>query len=323
MQVLGIQGSPRRGNTHTLLSVFLDKCKKFGANTHMLNVTDLNISPCKECGTCEKRDFCAIKDDMQIVYSLIRESDVVVMATPVFFYAPTAQIKALIDRTQALWSRKYVHKLLDPGANWRKGVVISVGATKGKNLFEPILLVAKYFFDAIGANFVDKDALLFRGVEKTGDIEKHPTAIKEAERLAEVIMEPFLKRKKVLFVCKENAYRSQMAYGFARYYWGDKLDVTSAGTEPADHINPMMKEVMKEKGLDMLYYRPKKLDDVLDKETFDIMITMGCEDRCVNIAGVKKIDLDIDDPSSKPIEFMRVVRDRIETFVKTFDCDSI
>ncbi len=323
MLVLGLQGSPRKGNTYRLLSAFLNKCEMLGAKTVMLNVTKMNISGCQECGTCGRKGYCPIDDDMQSVFFLLREADVVVLATPVFFYGPTAQLKSLIDRTQTLWSKKYVFKLKDPGSKWRKGIVLSVGATKGKNLFDPILLIAKYFFDAIGANFSEQDVLLLRKIEGPKDIERHPTALKEAEELAEKTILSFVKRKKILFACRENACRSQMAYGFARYLLGDRLDVMSAGTDPAQEVNPLMKEVMAEKSIDMSYIKPQRLEDVLKQEKIDALFTMGCDDQCVTIPGVKKIDLNFQDPSKGSIDLMRRVRDEIENFVKTFDFDSI
>ena len=137
MFVLGLQGSPRlKGNTSLLVSAFLERAEGLGARTLRVDVARKKISPCQECGTCEREGFCPIDDDMQEMYFLLWEADIIVMGTPVFFYGPTAQLKALIDRSQALWARKYVHKIADPGRKWRRGCVLSVGATKGKNLFE-------------------------------------------------------------------------------------------------------------------------------------------------------------------------------------------
>jgi len=118
------------------------------------------------------------------------------MATPVFFYGPTAQMKALIDRSQAFWSRKYVHNLIDPGRKWRLGFLLSIGATKGKNLFEGIILTTKYFFDAVGASF--DGSLTYKQIEGPGDITKHPTALADAKKKARTLVTPLLNRKKIL-----------------------------------------------------------------------------------------------------------------------------
>jgi len=210
MFVLGLQGSPRtKGNTSILLSTFLEEAQRIGAFTQRLDVARMNISPCLECGTCDEEGFCPVDDDMEQVYPMLRQADIIVMATPIFFYGATAQLKALIDRSQALWSRKYVHKLVDPGRRWRRGFLLSLGATKGKNLFDGVTLTAKYFFDAVGASF--DGSLTYRQIENAGEIAKHPSALKDAREKAGEIATPFLKRKKLLFVCTENACRSQMA----------------------------------------------------------------------------------------------------------------
>ncbi|MCP4681980.1 MAG: flavin reductase [Desulfobacterales bacterium] len=251
---------------------------------------------------------------MQKVFFLLRRADIIVMATPVFFYGPTAQLKALIDRAQTLWSRKYVHKLVDPGEKWRCGFFISVGATKGKDLFEGISLTAKYFFDAVGAKF--EGNLTYPKIEAPEDIEKHPTAFDDAKGKAKSLVAPFLDRKRVLFLCTENACRSQMAGAFAGHYAGDRLDVDSAGSSPANEINPVMEDAMKEKGIDMAYRKPKSLEDVAKDWVPDIIVSMGCGDVCPMFPGVETIAWDLPDPAGKPIEFMCGVRDDIEKRVK-------
>jgi arsenate reductase len=315
MFVLGLQGSPRRnGNTSILLSTFLTECEGLGAHTHYLDVPRKKISPCVECGSCEREGFCAIKDDMQQVYPLLRKADVVVMATPVFFYGPTAQMKALIDRSQALWARRYVYKLTDPGQKWRRGALIAVGATKGKNLFEGLSLTAKYFFDAVGASL---DAVLtFKQVEGAKDIEGHPTALAETKEKARGLVTPLMNRKKILFVCTENACRSQMASAFTRYHAGDRFDVESAGSAPAPEINPVMEAAMREKGIDMAYRKPQSFEETADLFKPDRIISMGCEEACPFFPGVPQETWDLPDPSGKPIAFMRQVRDDIEEKVR-------
>ncbi|MCK4722818.1 MAG: flavodoxin family protein, partial [Dehalococcoidia bacterium] len=90
------------------------------------------------------------------------------------------QVKALIDRCQALWARRYVLKQGPPDSG-RKGAFIAVGATRGEKLFDGSILTVKYFFQAIGVEYVDE--LLVWGVDKKGEIKKHPTAITEAFKL--------------------------------------------------------------------------------------------------------------------------------------------
>jgi multimeric flavodoxin WrbA len=97
-----------------------------------------------------------------------------------FFYGITAQVKALIDRCQALWARRYVLKQSPPNSA-RRGAFIAVGATKGKQLFYGSILTVKYFFQAIGVNYAEE--LLVRGVDDRGAIKEHPTALSDAFEL--------------------------------------------------------------------------------------------------------------------------------------------
>ena len=127
MLVLGLMGSPRlKGNTQYLLSAFMEEARKFGARTHIVAVCRKKIEPCREYTVCERKGFCPIADDMGEIYALMREAEIVVVATPIFFYNTTAQLKALIDRSQTLWARRYRLKLVDPLSTTRRGVLLAV-----------------------------------------------------------------------------------------------------------------------------------------------------------------------------------------------------
>ncbi|MFO7666413.1 MAG: NAD(P)H-dependent oxidoreductase [Desulfobacterales bacterium] len=311
MLVLGIMGSPRKkGNTDFLLSSFMKEIEKKGIRTHVIEIAKKNIMPCMEYSVCEKKGTCPIDDDMNEIYSLLREADIIVLATPIFFYNTPAQTKALIDRSQTLWARKYRLKLTDPGRKNRRGFLLALGATKGANLFEGMKLTAKYFFDAVGAGF--EGSLTYRRIEKRGDMEAHPTAADEVREAAGNILRPYLARKKILFACRENACRSQMASAFAGYIAGDRIDALNGGSTPVDAVNPLMVEVMQEKGIDMAFRRPKSIEQVISKEKPDVIITMGCGEECPFVPGAKTENWDLPDPAGKSIEFMRKVRDEIE-----------
>lgn len=181
MRVLGLFGSPRRGgNTELLLEEALKGAESEGAEVERIYLPDYTITPCKECHGCDQTGSCVILDDMQKIYPKLLEADVIILASPIFFYGVTAWAKALIDRSQALWARKYLLK--DPSlgkeGKKRKGFLISVGATKGQKVFEGAILTAKYFFDVLNAEYVGD--LLFKGVEAKGDILKHPGALHQA-----------------------------------------------------------------------------------------------------------------------------------------------
>jgi len=316
MLVLGIQGSPRKnGNTNLLLSSFINEAKNLGAHTLSFNINKKKIIPCDGGRNCEKSGKCFISDDMNPeLYSLLWEAEVIVMATPIFFYTVPAQLKSLIDRSQALWSRKYMLKLDDPGRKWRHGFMLAQGATKGKNLFTGINLTARYFFDAIGANY--DGSLEYLNIEDSGDIVKHPSAIMDAKEKAGEIIKPLLNRKKILFVCRENACRSQISAAFTQIHAGDKLIVMSGGNAPANEINIIMKDVMAENGIDMAFRKPQSIDDATLYSKPDIIITMGCEVSCPVFPGAELIQWDLPDPAGKPKEFMRNLRDKIEGKVK-------
>lgn len=315
MFVLGLQGSPRKkGNTHILLSSLLKEFERLGVQTGYVDVPRKKISPCIECGTCEKEGLCPIQDDMQEVYPLLRRADVVVLATPVFFYGPTAQLKALIDRSQALWARRYVHKLVDPKRGVRRGVVIALGATKGKDLFLGVDLTAKYFFDAIGAEF--DGSLVYREIESPGDIKEHPTALGDVEKKAGDLVSLREGKKKVLFLCTENACRSQMAGAFAQYHGGEGFEVESGGSEPAPQVDPVMQDVMEERGIDMAFRRPKTIEEALENMAPEMIVAMGCGEACPFVPGAETVEWDLPDPAGKPADFMREIRDEIEKRVQ-------
>jgi arsenate reductase len=312
MLVLGLQGSPRKkGNTAFLLSAFLKAVEKCGAITHTIEVCSKNIKPCMEYTTCEKTGFCPIKDDMDPeIYAMLRQADIIVTATPVFFYSAPAQLKALIDRCQTLWARKYRLGLTDPGRKWRKGFLLALGATRGKNLFEGLHLTMKYFYDAVGASF--SGSLTYRQIENLGDMKKHPTVLEDIKAEVEKLVVPLTARKKVLFACRENAGRSQMASAFARQLAGDRLDVFHAGSQPAQHLNPVMVEAMAEKGIDMAFRKTNSLNDLLDTVTPDMIVTMGCGEACPFIPGVIRQDWDLPDPAGQSLDVTRKIRDEIE-----------
>ena len=180
MKVLGIMGSPRiKGNTDLLLDEALKGARSQQAEIGKIVVDKLKITPCREYYGCLKDGDCVIRDDMDGIYPKLLEADGIIVASPIFFYGLTAQLKVLIDRCQALWARRYVLKNLPDSA--RKGAFIAVGATRGKQLFDGSRLTVKYFFQAFGVEYVDE--LLIRGVDKRGEIKEHPTALSDAFEL--------------------------------------------------------------------------------------------------------------------------------------------
>jgi len=123
--------------------------------------------------------------------------------------------------------------------------------------------------------------------------------------------------KKILFVCVENAGRSQMAEAFAKAYGTTKIEAASAGTMPSNEVNPIVVRVMQEKGIDLSVNKPKLITNQMVQEA-EMMIVMGCsaEGFCPAPLLNKVVDWGIEDPKGKPIEKVREIRDEIERKVK-------
>ncbi len=182
MNLLGIMGSPRKGgNSDLLLDQALLGAEDAGANAEKINLMDLKIVPCLEIYACLKNGECSIKDDMRGLYQRLIDCERLILAAPIFFYGVPATAKAFIDRCQAIWVRKHVLKKPFPSEGNRKGAFISVGATKGKRLFEGSVIMMKYFFEAL--DMVYADDLLVRGVDQKGEIRAHEVTLKEAYEL--------------------------------------------------------------------------------------------------------------------------------------------
>lgn len=122
-------------------------------------------------------------------------------------------------------------------------------------------------------------------------------------------------RPSVLFVCVHNAGRSQMAAGWLRHLAGGGVEVRSAGSEPADQINPVAVEAMREVGIDITAEHPKQLDCATAQES-DVIVTMGCGDACPVFPGKRYEDWQLTDPAGQPIEVVRAVRDDIRARVE-------
>lgn len=185
MKVVGIGGSPRiDGNTDILLKKCIEGIVSAGAEAEIIYVRDLKISPCLECHSCNSSGCCAVRDDMQSVYSKFEETDRIIIASPIFFYGVPSGLKTVIDRCQCFWARKYILGI--PAKKEKKGVFISVGGTKGKNLFQCVSLTVKYFFDALDVDYYEN--LFIRSVDKKEDILNHPEELEKAFTLGKKLV---------------------------------------------------------------------------------------------------------------------------------------
>ncbi len=182
-RIVAIHASPRRaGNTSTLLDQAVAGARAAGAQVTEVVLRQLKISPCLEIYGCKKDGRCVIKDDFQGVCDLMLDSQGLMLASPIFFFALSAQAKLLMDRCQSLWVKKYwIDKQpFGGGVKTRQGLFISVGATKGPRLFEGALLSVKYFFDVLDMELAQ--SLLYRGLDFEGDVLAHPAYLDEARQ---------------------------------------------------------------------------------------------------------------------------------------------
>jgi hypothetical protein len=180
MKVLGLNGSPRRGgNTEILLAGVMRGAASKGAETEVIVLSELKISPCTHCDGCFATGQCVINDDMQAVYKALEAADRIVIASPLHFMSLTAQTKLAIDRCQALWSRKYRLKIPPLGDNRpRYGIYVGVGGRKGEKLFDAAIEVVRSLFFVLNVTYLG--ALTSAGVDEKGAILKVPGALEKA-----------------------------------------------------------------------------------------------------------------------------------------------
>jgi multimeric flavodoxin WrbA len=179
--IVAIYGSPRRkGNTSLLLKEAVRGAREAGAEVEEIVLRDLKISPCLEIYGCQKTGRCAINDDFQEIYDQLLACQGVMLASPIFFYTVSAHTKIFMDRCQSLWVKKYwLDKTpFGKGEIKRRALFISVGATKGKRLFDGVMLTLNYFLDTFDAGLWK--SLLYRQLDFQGDVLKHPEYLEEA-----------------------------------------------------------------------------------------------------------------------------------------------
>ena len=323
MFVLGLQGSPRKnGNSVYLLNRFLDRCKNRGARTETIPLDGLKIQPCRELVVCEKKGFCPIKDEMEPrIYGLIRRADVLVLASPVFFYNVSAQAKILIDRCQMFWGRRYKMKLADPDAGSRQGVLLAAGASGGKRLFDGVELTAHYFFDAVSARFAE--SLTYKKVEAAGAVADVPGVDDDIRQAADRVMDAEWNKPALVFVSEKDACRSQIAAAYAKMAFNGRIRVLSAGIDPAGDIHAQTFAFLADQGIDIKYRLPRSLESLMADEFKErqpscvvSMVSHG-----VSVPGADIRHWDLDDPrDGDDIAFLgNEIRKRVDTLFSDFE----
>ena len=182
MKVLGLAGSPRRGgNTETLLDRALAGAASQGAEVHKVVLSRLKLAPCIACDGCFGGDGCVVQDDFQPIYRQLIEARGIILASPIYFMGVSAQAKAMIDRCQCLWARKYVARVPLPppvGGGQRQGLFLSTAGSRVKGVFRGAVMTVRYFLDALDAAYFGD--LLLSDVDEKGAITRHPAALEEA-----------------------------------------------------------------------------------------------------------------------------------------------
>ncbi len=191
VKLLALLGSVRRGgNTQLLLESVINGAKIAGAEAEIIRLSDLKIAPCMNCGGCDEDGICVQKDDMQQLFDKLLTYDLILLASPIYFMGVSAWTKAMIDRCQALWVRKYkLNKLPGRPRESRKGVFIAVSGMKKPTAFDGAKLTVQSFFATIHVTYIGD--ILYPGMDVKGDIAKHPSALAEAKKLGEEIIKEF------------------------------------------------------------------------------------------------------------------------------------
>ncbi|MGR3317103.1 MAG: flavodoxin family protein [Candidatus Anammoxibacter sp.] len=186
INILGIAGSPEiGGNTEILLDRVLEGCRVSNKNVNKekIIVSELDIHPCTSCRSCAKTGECSVNDDMQYVYAKLEKANLVVIASPVYFMCVTAQVKALIDRCQMFWSRKYLLNRPIADSNQtknRRGIIISTAGDKKSNIFDGLKKTIRSFFVTIDVVCDEENALFFSGIENRKEILDYPDYLQMA-----------------------------------------------------------------------------------------------------------------------------------------------
>jgi multimeric flavodoxin WrbA len=196
--VLGISGSPRRhGNTETLLDAFLDGARDAGGEVEKVVIRTLDYQPCRGCNACTKTGECVVTDDFTPLFEQILETDVLALASPIYSMGITSELKALVDRGQPWWARKFVLKTLFfdyDHIKRHKGLFISTAGQNWDYVFNGAFPIVTAFFNDLGFEYYDN--IIANNMDEYGGIRGHPTALAEAFEKGRTVVNAVEKLKK-------------------------------------------------------------------------------------------------------------------------------
>ncbi|RKZ31762.1 hypothetical protein DRQ36_00875 [bacterium] len=191
-KILTIYCSAREpSNSSNLLDAALEPLIENGLKIERLFIRSLDIKPCEACEICYDGRPCPIEDDMAGIYNLLENVEGIILATPVYFYGLPSKAKALVDRCQTFWARKYiVEKPLPSG---RPAGIIAVAGSGGTKVFEGVRLTLKYFLDAISIEM--PDMLTINNCE-CNPSETPKTELERARQYGKAFLEKIIERKR-------------------------------------------------------------------------------------------------------------------------------
>lgn len=187
IKVLGINASPRiGGNTDIAVSKALEGAGNKGADTEKIILNKLKFISCQECEIPNDDGICNFRDDMDAIYQKIKEADVVIIGSPIFFGSLSSQAKMLIDRFQCAWRAKNILKR-DAFTKKKTGAFIAVAASDRRDFFENARSIVRNLFATLNIEY--KEELFLSGMDKKGDMLKHPDILEKVYKLGEEIVE--------------------------------------------------------------------------------------------------------------------------------------
>lgn len=182
--VLGLAGSPRsQGNTDTLLDRALEGAANQGASVTRVSLSRLRLAPCRGCERCFETGRCIVQDDYQELYDRLVSVERVILASPIYFTGLTAQTKAMIDRCQCLWARRYVLRAplpATPSGLPRLGALISTAGDK-RTSFDCAVTTTHAFFAVLHTRYAEE--LLANGVDERGAVSSRADLLDQAHAL--------------------------------------------------------------------------------------------------------------------------------------------
>lgn len=183
LKVLGIACSPRSlGNSTWLLKQALQVVQAEGHESEMVELARLNFSFCQGCNACSANGVCVFHDDIIELQEKLVAADRLILAAPIFFMGLNAQAKAMIDRMQPFWAKKYLHHeaiVADPERLPRQGLFLSTAGTHKKDVFQCANRVVRTFFHMLDIQYAGE--CVYPGVDEAGEIARHPQAMEEVK----------------------------------------------------------------------------------------------------------------------------------------------